>query len=54
MIKKTVLFLSLFISTLYAQSINIAVAANVSYASDELIKEFKLPKSLIVRSESDS
>ena len=40
MIQKTVLFLSLFISTLYAQSINIAVAANVSYASDELIKKF--------------
>jgi len=39
MIKKLILII-LFSSSLFAGVINIAVAANVSYAMDELIKEF--------------
>ena len=38
--KKTILILLLFSISLFAQKINIAVAANVSYAIDDLIKEF--------------
>lgn len=37
---KVFIFLILFSFSLFAQKINIAVAANVSYAIDELIKEF--------------
>lgn len=40
MLKKTVLILLLLIANSFAQKINIAVAANVSYAIDDLIKEF--------------
>ena len=41
MLKKTVLSTLFLVNSLYSGSINIAVAANVSYASDALIKEFK-------------
>ncbi len=41
MLKGLILGSFLFLSSLYAGSINIAVAANVSYAIDELKKEFK-------------
>ncbi len=37
---KLIISFLLFVSTIYASSINIAVAANVSYAIDELIKKF--------------
>lgn len=40
MLKKIVLILCLLGSGLYASSINVAVAANVSYAIDELIVKF--------------
>jgi len=40
MLKKMVLVLGLLGSSLYAGSINVAVAANVSYAIDELIVKF--------------
>lgn len=40
MLKKVVLVLGLFASSIFAGSINIAVAANVSYAIDELIAQF--------------
>lgn len=39
--KTLLLIFILFMNSLYAQTINIAVAANVSYAIDELKKEFK-------------
>ena len=38
--KKIVLILMILVSSLFANQINIAVAANVSYAIDELISEF--------------
>lgn len=38
--KKILLFVFLTIVSLYGEKINIAVAANVSYAIDDLIKEF--------------
>lgn len=38
--KKTILILTLFCISLFAQKINVAVAANVSYAINDLIKEF--------------
>ncbi len=38
--KKILLILLLFSISLYAQKINIAIAANVSYAINDLIKEF--------------
>ncbi len=37
---KTILILTLFCISLFAQKINIAVAANVSYAINDLIKQF--------------
>ncbi len=40
MLKRIILGSLLFVGSLYAGSINIAVAANVSYAIDELKKEF--------------
>lgn len=40
-IKILILLLSLFITNLYGQSINIAVAANVSYAIGELKEQFQ-------------
>ncbi len=40
MLKKLVLVSLLLVGSIYAQTINIAVAANVSYAIDDLIKEF--------------
>jgi molybdate transport system substrate-binding protein len=40
MLKKAFLSSLLFVGSLYAESINIAVAANVSYAIDDLKKEF--------------
>jgi len=41
MLKKLLVGYILFVSTLYAGNINIAVAANVSYAIEDLKKEFK-------------
>lgn len=41
MLKKIILGSLIFASSIYAGTINIAVAANVSYAIDELKKEFK-------------
>jgi molybdate transport system substrate-binding protein len=38
--KKSILILGLFINSLFAGEINVAVAANVSYAIDELKSEF--------------
>jgi molybdate transport system substrate-binding protein len=38
--KKVIIFLVLFFNCLYANTINIAVAANVSYAMDEIIETF--------------
>jgi molybdate transport system substrate-binding protein len=40
MFKKLLLVSLLLVGSIYAQTINIAVAANVSYAIDDLIKEF--------------
>ena len=40
MLKKIVFVLGLLVSSIYAGSLNIAVAANVSYAIDELIAKF--------------
>lgn len=40
MLKKTLLAILLMCASLYGQGINIAAAANVSYAMEELIKEF--------------
>ncbi|MEA1955877.1 MAG: molybdate ABC transporter substrate-binding protein [Campylobacterota bacterium] len=41
MFKKMIVISLIFASSIYAGTINIAVAANVSYAIDELKKEFK-------------
>jgi molybdate transport system substrate-binding protein len=40
MMKKVLILLLITCASLFAQKINIAVAANVSYAIDDLIKEF--------------
>jgi molybdate transport system substrate-binding protein len=40
-VKKSLLLIFVFVSSIFASSINIAVAANVSYAIDELKDEFR-------------
>lgn len=42
MFKKMVFIIGLLTSSIYASSINVAVAANVSYAIDELIAQFNV------------
>ena len=39
-IKKLIIFILVFANLLFSNSINVAIAANVSYAIDDLIKEF--------------